>query len=105
VKKIYNYYKKYGYETIVMGASFRSVGEVLALAGCDRLTISPALLTEMDGMTEAVQFGVFGSKCMAWIFVCFVRNWRACGVGSGRGVQDVGFRVLYPLGDGCWLLF
>jgi len=54
VKKIYNYYKKYGYETIVMGASFRSVGEVLALAGCDRLTISPALLTEMDGMTEAV---------------------------------------------------
>lgn len=44
VAKIYNYYKTYAYQTIVMGASFRSTGEILALAGCDRLTISPELL-------------------------------------------------------------
>uniref|UniRef100_A0A7S4KUN4 Transaldolase n=1 Tax=Guillardia theta TaxID=55529 RepID=A0A7S4KUN4_GUITH len=54
VKKIFNYYKKFGHETIVMGASFRSVGEVLALTGCDRLTISPALLQEMDKMNDEV---------------------------------------------------
>jgi transaldolase len=54
VRAIFDYYKKHGHETIVMGASFRSVGEVLALAGCDRLTISPALLEKMDGMTDAV---------------------------------------------------
>lgn len=44
VKEIYNHYKHYGYDTIVMGASFRNTGEIEALAGCDRLTISPALL-------------------------------------------------------------
>ncbi|MDR3372378.1 MAG: transaldolase [Ancalomicrobiaceae bacterium] len=44
VKRIYDYYKTHGIKTIVMGASFRSVGEVEALAGCDRLTVSPALL-------------------------------------------------------------
>lgn len=44
VREIYAYYKKFGYPTVVMGASFRSVGEIQALAGCDRLTISPALL-------------------------------------------------------------
>ena len=44
VTSIYNYYKKYGFKTIVMGASFRNVGEILELAGCDRLTISPSLL-------------------------------------------------------------
>jgi len=54
VRQIYNYYKKHGHKTIVMGASFRSVGEVLALCGCDRLTISPALLKEMDTMTDEV---------------------------------------------------
>jgi transaldolase len=54
VRQIYNYYKKHGHETIVMGASFRSVGEVLALCGCDRLTISPALLLEMDKLTDEV---------------------------------------------------
>ncbi len=47
VTKIYNYYKKYGYQTEVMGASFRNVGEIIELAGCDLLTISPALLEEM----------------------------------------------------------
>lgn len=44
VSKIYQYYKRFGYQTVVMGASFRNVGEIQALAGCDRLTISPALL-------------------------------------------------------------
>ena len=47
VTDIYNYYKKFDYQTIVMGASFRNIGEIEALAGCDRLTISPALLQEL----------------------------------------------------------
>lgn len=47
VERIYNYYKQHGYDTVVMGASFRNVGEIEALAGCDRLTISPALLEEL----------------------------------------------------------
>jgi len=54
VRKIYNYYKKHGYNTIVMGASFRNTGEVLALTGCDALTISPKLLAELDKMSESV---------------------------------------------------
>ncbi|AXV16272.1 transaldolase [Neorhizobium sp. SOG26] len=48
VRNIYNYYKANGISTIVMGASFRNVGEIEALAGCDRLTISPNLLDELD---------------------------------------------------------
>ena len=48
VTQIYNYYKKFGYKTEVMGASFRNVGEITELAGCDLLTISPALLGELD---------------------------------------------------------
>ena len=48
VRSIYNYYKANGISTVVMGASFRNVGEIEALAGCDRLTISPALLEELD---------------------------------------------------------
>ncbi|MFT5719809.1 MAG: transaldolase [Motiliproteus sp.] len=47
VSKIYDYYKQQGYNTVVMGASFRNSGEILQLAGCDRLTISPALLDEL----------------------------------------------------------
>lgn len=47
VKRIYEHYKGHGYDTVVMGASFRNAGEILALAGCDRLTISPALLGEL----------------------------------------------------------
>eukprot|EP00079_Xenopus_tropicalis_P034890 XP_017948661.1 PREDICTED: transaldolase-like [Xenopus tropicalis] len=47
VAKIYNYYKKFGYKTIVMGASFRNTGEIKALTGCDYLTISPKLLGEL----------------------------------------------------------
>jgi transaldolase len=48
VRAIYDYYKSNGINTIVMGASFRNTGEIEALAGCDRLTISPALLEELD---------------------------------------------------------
>lgn len=48
VTKIYNYYKQHNYSTVVMGASFRNTGELEALAGCDRLTISPALLGELE---------------------------------------------------------
>lgn len=48
VTKIYNYYKKFGYSTVVMGASFRNTGQVKALAGCDLLTISPSLLSELS---------------------------------------------------------
>lgn len=44
VTRIYDYYKSHGFSTVVMGASFRNIGEIQALAGCDRLTISPALL-------------------------------------------------------------
>lgn len=51
VKRIYDYYKAAGYSTIVMGASFRNIGEIQALAGCDRLTISPKLLDELDQQT------------------------------------------------------
>lgn len=52
VKQIFNYYKKFGYKTVVMGASFRSKEQVLGLAGCDRLTVAPKLLKQM-GETNA----------------------------------------------------
>ena len=48
VTKIYNYFKKFGYKTVVMGASFRNISEIRELAGCDLLTISPNLLAELD---------------------------------------------------------
>ncbi|MGK7905826.1 MAG: transaldolase [Synechococcus sp.] len=51
VTKIYNYYKKFGYQTEVMGASFRNIGEICELAGCDLLTISPKLLDELRSTT------------------------------------------------------
>jgi len=54
VTQIYNYYKKYGFNTIVMGASFRNKEEILELAGCDRLTISPMLLDELSSSTDKV---------------------------------------------------
>ena len=54
VTKIYNYYKKFGYKTVVMGASFRNVGEIKALAGCDLLTISPKLLQELADSKDEI---------------------------------------------------
>jgi len=55
VREIYSYYKKFGHGTEVMGASFRSKGEVLELAGCDLLTISPQLLGELQASTEPIE--------------------------------------------------
>ena len=55
VKEIYTYYKHFDYKTEVMGASFRNIGEILELAGCDLLTISPDLLEKLQGMDEAVE--------------------------------------------------
>ncbi len=55
VTRIYNYYKQHGYRTVVMGASFRNAAQIEALAGCDRLTISPALLAELAGDEGTLQ--------------------------------------------------
>lgn len=55
VRQIYTYYKTFGYPTEVMGASFRNTGEILALAGCDLLTISPGLLAELHGSDGALE--------------------------------------------------
>lgn len=67
VTRIYNYYKKYGYKTIVMGASFRNTGEIIELAGCDRLTIGPALLQQLSDSKDAVEArltaATAGEKC------------------------------------------
>jgi transaldolase len=54
VREIYSYYKKFGHATEVMGASFRNQGEILELAGCDLLTISPQLLAELKAGTEPI---------------------------------------------------
>lgn len=52
VQKIYNYYKHHGYKTVVMGASFRNISEIKALAGCDLLTIAPSLLKQLEEETS-----------------------------------------------------
>lgn len=54
VQSIFNYYKKYGYKTIVMGASFRNIGEITELAGCDYLTIAPNLLEDLFNSSAEV---------------------------------------------------
>jgi transaldolase len=55
VTRIYNYYKKFGYKTQVMGASFRNLNQVVRLAGCDLLTISPELLKELENAEGTVK--------------------------------------------------
>lgn len=62
VAKIYDYYKDYNYNTVVMGASFRNIGEILELAGCDRLTIAPALLAELEAAEGHVAEKMVDSK-------------------------------------------
>jgi transaldolase len=62
VSKIYNYYKAKGYQTVVMGASFRNSGEILELAGCDRLTISPQLLDELANTQANVEQKLFDNQ-------------------------------------------
>ncbi len=55
VREIYNYYKKFGYKTEVMGASFRNIEEIIELAGCDLLTIAPSLLNELENSTDKLE--------------------------------------------------
>jgi transaldolase len=55
VKNIYHYYKKFGIKTEVMGASFRNIGQITNLAGCDLLTISPELLSELQSKNDSLQ--------------------------------------------------
>lgn len=62
VTEIYNYYKKFGYATEVMGASFRNKGEITALAGCDLLTISPGLLRELEESDETLELKLDAEK-------------------------------------------
>ncbi|EKO3575027.1 transaldolase [Vibrio metschnikovii] len=62
VSTIYNYYKEHGYNTVVMGASFRNIGEILELAGCDRLTIAPSLLAELEAAEGEVVEKLVDSK-------------------------------------------
>ncbi len=65
VTKIYNYYKTYGYKTEVMGASFRNVGEITELAGCDLLTIAPKLLDELNSTVGELPKKLDASKAAA----------------------------------------
>ncbi|MDP0589558.1 MAG: transaldolase [Candidatus Endonucleobacter bathymodioli] len=62
VKKIYNYYKKHDYSTVVMGASFRNIGEIRELAGCDCLTIAPSLLEDLEKIDEKLTQNLFADK-------------------------------------------
>jgi transaldolase len=62
VSSIYNYYKAKGYKTVVMGASFRNIGEILQLAGCDRLTISPNLMDELANSSEIISQKLFDEQ-------------------------------------------
>ncbi|BAZ06784.1 transaldolase [Calothrix sp. NIES-3974] len=62
VTKIYNYYKKFGYQTEVMGASFRNISEIRELAGCDLLTISPSLLGELAATVEELPRKLDGNQ-------------------------------------------
>ena len=62
VTRIYNYYKQHGYDTVVMGASFRNTGEITELAGCDSLTISPALLDELANNEAPLEQKLFSEK-------------------------------------------
>ena len=55
VQEIYSYYKKFGYKTEVMGASFRNTGQIRELAGCDCLTISPELMRELSESHEPIE--------------------------------------------------
>lgn len=62
VAEIFNYYKKFGHTTEIMGASFRNKGEILALAGCDLLTIAPSLLKELEDSSEIVGLKLDATK-------------------------------------------
>ncbi|ORX53700.1 transaldolase [Piromyces finnis] len=76
VQRIYNYYKKYDYNTIVMGASFRNVGEIEQLVGVDFLTISPALLTSLQQATNTLEpkLSVESAKAMDIPYVSYIND-------------------------------
>jgi len=76
VQKIYNYYKKYDYKTIVMGASFRNTGEIEQLVGVDYLTISPKLLSELQESKETLEpkLTVKDAKAMDLPRVSYIKN-------------------------------
>ena len=82
VRDIYRYFKRFGHETEVMGASFRNKGQILELAGCDLLTISPALLSELQGATSDVE-----------------RKLECCGGEGGVDRAPALRREELPLGD------
>jgi len=65
VTTIFNYYKKFGHKTEVMGASFRNIGEITELAGCDLLTIAPSLLGELEKTTGELTKKLDASKAKA----------------------------------------
>jgi transaldolase len=65
VTRIYNYYKKFGYKTQVMGASFRNVNQIVRLAGCDLLTISPELLDQLEQTQGEVERALDPAKAQA----------------------------------------
>lgn len=67
VARIYNYYKNYGYKTIVMGASFRNTGEIEELAGCDFLTISPALLHKLQEDKKELKIKLSSESAKAFL--------------------------------------
>ncbi|KAI7875257.1 transaldolase [Mucor mucedo] len=79
VSAIYNYYKKFGYNTIVMGASFRNTGEIEELAGCDYLTISPGLLGDLqkDNKTLERKLSVESAKTAELEKVSFFKDEKA----------------------------
>ncbi|OXB57054.1 UNVERIFIED_CONTAM: hypothetical protein H355_012533, partial [Colinus virginianus] len=54
VKRVYRYFKRHDVKTVVMAASFRNIGEVISLAGCDKVTVSPALLAELDACSGSI---------------------------------------------------
>ena len=64
VSEIYRYYKSHEYQTIVMGASFRNTGEILELAGCDRLTISPLLMDELSNHHSKIEQKLFAEQAI-----------------------------------------
>ncbi|ORX59376.1 transaldolase [Hesseltinella vesiculosa] len=77
VTRIYNYYKQHGYNTIVMGASFRNTGEIEQLAGCDFLTISPALLGELQNDSKKIERKLSPSQAGSQEKVSFFNNEKA----------------------------
>src|SRR4029077_10782679 len=65
VRRVYDYYKKFGHETEIMGASFRNMGEIVELAGCDLLTIAPNLLAELEKTTGHLERKLDAAKAKA----------------------------------------